>query len=248
MRCAAPARLTRKSPRPAAASPRPSRATAAASDDELLDQSRRRLHALMAGGCTTIEIKSGYGLDTPSELRLLKIAKALGKAKRCASCRPCSRSTRLPAEQRDRRAHYVGEIVDKLIPAAAKAGPRDQRRRLLRHHRLHARRGRAAVQGRGASWPCASGSTPSNSRTSTAPRSPPNIAPCRPTISNISTKPAPRRWRRRAPSRCCCPAPSMRCRRSESRRSHCCASTRCRSRSRPTAIPAPRLCCRRRWR
>src|SRR3954471_15371561 len=52
--------------------------TAAASDDELLEQSRRRLHALMRGGCTTIEIKSGYGLDPKSELRLLEIARKLG--------------------------------------------------------------------------------------------------------------------------------------------------------------------------
>src|SRR6478735_3240716 len=52
--------------------------TATASDEELLDQSRRRLHALMAGGCTTVEIKSGYGLDPTSELRLLKIAGELG--------------------------------------------------------------------------------------------------------------------------------------------------------------------------
>src|SRR5436305_3024966 len=37
--------------------------TAAASDKDLLDQSRHRLHALMAGGCTTIEIKTGYGLN-----------------------------------------------------------------------------------------------------------------------------------------------------------------------------------------
>src|SRR5919107_4422489 len=48
--------------------------TAAASDEELLEQSRMRLHALMRGGCTTIEVKSGYGLDTRSELRLLEIA------------------------------------------------------------------------------------------------------------------------------------------------------------------------------
>src|SRR5512132_2265843 len=48
--------------------------TAAATDEELLNQSRRRLHALMRGGCTTIEVKSGYGLDPKSELRLLKIA------------------------------------------------------------------------------------------------------------------------------------------------------------------------------
>src|SRR5438309_11133902 len=48
--------------------------TAAASDEELLDQSRRRLRALMQGGCTTVEIKSGYGLEPKSELRLVKIA------------------------------------------------------------------------------------------------------------------------------------------------------------------------------
>src|SRR5690348_13576471 len=47
--------------------------TAAATDEELLCQSRRRLHALMRGGCTTIEVKSGYGLDTESELRILHI-------------------------------------------------------------------------------------------------------------------------------------------------------------------------------
>src|SRR4051812_4501076 len=55
------------------------RMTASASDGDLLDQGRRRLHALMLGGCTTVEIKSGYGLDTASELRLLKIAHQLGE-------------------------------------------------------------------------------------------------------------------------------------------------------------------------
>src|SRR3569833_3842869 len=53
--------------------------TAEATDEELLEQSRRRLHALMRGGCTTIEIKSGYGLDPKSELRLLEIARQLGE-------------------------------------------------------------------------------------------------------------------------------------------------------------------------
>src|SRR6185369_6071154 len=53
--------------------------TKAASDDELLAQSRRRLHALMRGGCTTVEVKTGYGLDPESEMRLLKIAHELGQ-------------------------------------------------------------------------------------------------------------------------------------------------------------------------
>ena len=96
--------------------------TAAASDEELLAQSRRRLHALMQGGCTTIEIKSGYGLDVASELRLLKIAAELGEGERVRIVPTLLALHALPADQRDRRAHYISEIVDKLIPAAAKQG------------------------------------------------------------------------------------------------------------------------------
>jgi imidazolonepropionase len=96
--------------------------TAAASDDQLLEQSRRRLHALMAGGCTTVEVKSGYGLDPKSELRLLNIAHALGEAEAVRVVPTLLALHALPANQADRRAHYVGEIVDKLIPAAAKQG------------------------------------------------------------------------------------------------------------------------------
>ena len=96
--------------------------TKAASDDEMLEQSRRRLHALMRGGCTTIEVKTGYGLDPKSELRLLKIAKRLGEDEAVRIVPTLLALHALPADQRDRRAHYVGEIIDKLIPAAAKAG------------------------------------------------------------------------------------------------------------------------------
>ena len=49
--------------------------TRAASDAELLDQSRKRLHALMHGGCTTVEIKSGYGLTVHDEARSLAVAR-----------------------------------------------------------------------------------------------------------------------------------------------------------------------------
>ncbi len=96
--------------------------TAAASDEELLGQSRLRLHALMRGGCTTIEAKSGYGLDPKSELRLLKIASELGKSEAVRIVPTLLALHALPADQKDRRAHYVSEIVDKLIPAAAKQG------------------------------------------------------------------------------------------------------------------------------
>jgi len=96
--------------------------TAAASDAELLEQSRRRLHALMRGGCTTIEVKTGYGLDPKGELRLLGIAHQLGEGEAVRIVPTLLALHALPPDQRDRRAHYVGEIVDKLIPAAAKQG------------------------------------------------------------------------------------------------------------------------------
>ena len=98
------------------------KATAAASDEELLEESRRRLHALMLGGCTTIEIKSGYGLDPKSELRLLKIAAQLGESEAVRIVPTLLALHALPADQRDRRVHYVGEIIDMLIPAVAKEG------------------------------------------------------------------------------------------------------------------------------
>src|SRR5437763_3064367 len=96
--------------------------TAAASDDELIEQSRRRLHALMRGGCTTVEVKSGYGLKPRSELRLLGIVSQLGEGEAVRIVPTLLALHALPASQRDRRAHYIGEIVDKLIPAAAKQG------------------------------------------------------------------------------------------------------------------------------
>ena len=53
--------------------------TAAASDEQLLASARRRLDALTAGGCTTVEVKTGYGLSVDSELRLLGLAARLGE-------------------------------------------------------------------------------------------------------------------------------------------------------------------------
>jgi imidazolonepropionase len=96
--------------------------TAALSDSDLLEQSRYRLHAMMRGGCTTIEIKSGYGLDVQSELRLLELARELGAAEAVRIVPTLLALHALPPDQSDRRAHYVSEIIDKLIPDAAKQG------------------------------------------------------------------------------------------------------------------------------
>jgi imidazolonepropionase len=96
--------------------------TQAASDEELLEQSRQRLRALMRGGATTIEVKSGYGLDTKSEIRLLEVARHLGESEPVRIAPTLLALHALPADQRDRRNHYVTEVVDKLIPEVAEAG------------------------------------------------------------------------------------------------------------------------------
>jgi imidazolonepropionase len=96
--------------------------TKAASDDELLESAKRRLHALMRGGCTTVEVKSGYALDPAGEIRLLKIAKQLGDSESVRIVPTLLALHALPADQQDRRAHYVTEIVERLIPEAAELG------------------------------------------------------------------------------------------------------------------------------
>jgi imidazolonepropionase len=74
----------------------------------------------MGGGCTTVEVKSGYGLDPKNELRLLKIARRLGDDEAVRIVPTLLALHALPADQRDRRAHYVNEMIGKLIPEAAK--------------------------------------------------------------------------------------------------------------------------------
>ena len=96
--------------------------TAAASDEELLASARARLGALTAGGCTTVEVKTGYGLDVDSELRLLRLASELGDGQSVRVVPTLLALHAIPTDKKDSRAHYLGEIIDKLIPAAAKTG------------------------------------------------------------------------------------------------------------------------------
>ena len=95
------------------------KATRAASLEQLIEAARPRLQALMRGGVTTVEIKSGYGLDTPTELKLLHAAKALGQSEAVRVSPTLLALHALPAEYRDRRADYVRMVVGEMLPAAA---------------------------------------------------------------------------------------------------------------------------------
>ena len=98
-------------------------ASRAASEAELVAQSRRRLHALMAGGVTTVEVKSGYGLDVATELKLLKAAAALGEGEPVRIVPTLLAAHALPPEAREgpAREAYLKTICHELIPAVAKA-------------------------------------------------------------------------------------------------------------------------------
>jgi imidazolonepropionase len=95
------------------------KATRAASLEELVETSRPRLQALMRGGVTTVEIKSGYGLDIETELKMLKAAKALGESEKVRVERTLLALHALPPEFAERREEFVRLAVDSLIPAAA---------------------------------------------------------------------------------------------------------------------------------
>jgi imidazolonepropionase len=94
-------------------------ATRSDSAGELIASARTRLQALMRGGVTTVEIKSGYGLDTASELRMLNAAKALGASEPVRVLPTLLALHALPAEYRDRREDYLRLVIDEMLPAAA---------------------------------------------------------------------------------------------------------------------------------
>jgi imidazolonepropionase len=97
-------------------------ATREASLDELIEASRPRLRALMTGGVTTVEIKSGYGLDIETELKMLKAARALEESERVRIERTLLALHALPGEFAGRREEFVRLAVESILPAAADAG------------------------------------------------------------------------------------------------------------------------------
>ncbi len=101
------------------------RATRAASEKDLLRQSSRRLAALMAEGVTTVEIKSGYGLDTATESRILRVARQLALS--CATEVKTSflGAHALPPEYAGRADDYIALVCEEMLPAIHAEGLAD---------------------------------------------------------------------------------------------------------------------------
>ncbi len=97
------------------------RATRAADDDALLAASLPRARALLADGVTTIEIKSGYGLDADSELRMLRVARRIGDTLGIGVRTTLLSAHALPPEFAGRPDAYIDLVCNTIIPAAARA-------------------------------------------------------------------------------------------------------------------------------
>jgi imidazolonepropionase len=94
-------------------------ATRAASEDDLVAQSRPRLDEMLACGTTTCEIKSGYGLDLESELRMLRATARLQREHPIDIVATFMGAHEIPRDYRDRRADYVALVIDEMLPAVA---------------------------------------------------------------------------------------------------------------------------------
>ena len=100
-------------------------ATRAASEDELVASALPRVDALLREGVTTMEVKSGYGLDGPNEMKSLRAARRLG------DMRPLSVSTTflgahaLPPEAAGDKDAYIAAVCEDMLPAVAAAGLAD---------------------------------------------------------------------------------------------------------------------------
>lgn len=98
------------------------RATRAASEEQLFAQSLPRARGLLADGVTTIEIKSGYGLDLDTEFKMLRVARRIG-AELGVSVRTTLLALHaLPSEFATRRVDFVNLVRDEWLPAAKREG------------------------------------------------------------------------------------------------------------------------------
>ena len=97
-------------------------ATRSASEDTLLRDALRRVDALIAEGVTSIEIKSGYGLETDTELRMLRVARSIAKNRQIRVKTTFLGAHATPAEYTGRDDNYIDEVCIPTLRAAHAEG------------------------------------------------------------------------------------------------------------------------------
>jgi imidazolonepropionase len=98
------------------------RAFRAAGEEALEESTRARLDAFLRAGTTTVEVKSGYGLDLESELRALSVLRRLSRSHPIDLVPTFMGAHEFPPEYRERRGDYVRLVAEEMIPAVARAG------------------------------------------------------------------------------------------------------------------------------
>ncbi len=93
--------------------------TRAASEAQLVASGLKRLDHLIAEGVTTVEIKSGYGLDEETEIRCLKAARQLGRERDVAVVTSVLGAHAMPPEARGDRDAYIDGVIRDTLPAVA---------------------------------------------------------------------------------------------------------------------------------
>ena len=101
------------------------KATRAASEDALVASALRRLDHLIAEGCTTVEIKSGYGLDLDTEARSLRAARRLGEERPVSVTTTFLGAHALPPEANGDKDAYIDQVCREMLPALAREGLAD---------------------------------------------------------------------------------------------------------------------------
>lgn len=100
-------------------------ATRKASEAELIAQALPRLDALIGEGATTVEVKSGYGLDTETEMRQLTAARSLGRQRKVTIRTSFLGAHALPVEANGDKGRYIDLVCKEMLPAVAVAGLAD---------------------------------------------------------------------------------------------------------------------------
>ncbi len=100
-------------------------ATRAATEQALIESALPRLDALQAEGVTTVEIKSGYGLNTETEAKTLRAARALAGRRRVNVRTTFLGAHTVPAEFDGRADAYIDLVVSEMLPVVAKEGLAD---------------------------------------------------------------------------------------------------------------------------
>ena len=100
-------------------------ATRAASEDALFASADRRLSALLAEGVTTVEIKSGYGLETPAEVKTLRVARRIGRERPVRVRTTFLGAHAVPPEYKGRSGDYTALVAGPMLDAIAAEGLAD---------------------------------------------------------------------------------------------------------------------------